>query len=119
MFIVQAANNYIYLGFSVFPLKENTKDGQVVSSWINEATRDKEQVALWWHKNPNYNLGVKTGNGYIVIDVDNKNGKNGNKVIEKFLDEFPKTRIVRTPNDGIHIYYKVDREIRCKVNLYE
>lgn len=40
-------------------------------------------------------------------------------MIEKFLDEFPKTRIVRTPNDGIHIYYKVDREIRCKVNLYE
>ena len=67
MFIVQAANNYIYLGFSVFPLKENTKDGQVVSSWINDATRDKEQLALWWQKNPNYNLGVKTGNGYIVL----------------------------------------------------
>lgn len=119
MFIVQAANNYIYLGFSVFPLKENTKDDQVVSSWINDATRDKEQVALWWQKNPNYNLGVKTGNGYIVIDVDNINGKNGNKVIEKFLDEFPETRIVRTPNDGMHIYYKVNKEVRCKVNLYE
>lgn len=116
--VLNNAIQYANAGFKVFPLKENTKCGQVCRSWKEEATTNLEQINQWF-SSTDYNVGVRTGDGLVVIDIDNKNDKNGYKSIEPFLKEFPPTRIVRTVNDGWHMYYLVNRSISCKVNLYE
>ena len=56
--------------FKIFPLNVNSKSEQVLKSWKSEATNDLQQVQNWWNNNPLYNIGLKTGNGLVVIDVD-------------------------------------------------
>ena len=71
------ALNYAKKGFKIFPLKPNTKGEQVLESWKYESTTNLNQIDYWWNKNPNYNIGLVTGNGLLVIDIDVKNGKDG------------------------------------------
>lgn len=118
MSIESIAINYAQEGLRVFPIKANSKSEQVLRSWKEEATLDVKQIKQWF-SNTEYNVGVRTGDGLIVIDVDNKNDKNGYRSIEPFLKDFPKTRIVKTANNGWHMYYYVNRKVSCKVNLYE
>ena len=99
---------YAQYHFKVFPLKVNSKSGQVLKSWKEEATTDQDTIMNWF-SNTDYNVGVRTGNGLLVIDVDNKKGKNGYQSIEPFLKNFPKTLVVKTANNGWHMYYYVDR----------
>lgn len=115
--ILKSALNYAQGHYKVFPIQYHSKSKQVLASWLNEASTD-ENLIYQWFENTRFNVGVRTGNGLVVIDVDNKNHKNGMVVIKKFMKEFPKTKIVKTPNNGIHIYYRVDREIHNKVDLY-
>lgn len=69
--------------------------------------------------NENYNVAVVTGNGLMVIDVDMKNNKDGLESFQPFLKYFPKTFTVKTPNGGYHYWYLVNKDVPCKVNLYE
>ena len=112
--LIYAQNN-----FKIFPLKVNSKSEQVLKSWKEEATNDINQVTKWWLTNTQYNIGLKTGSGLIVIDIDCKKGKNGLEQIKPFLADFPKTRIAKTCHGGYHFYYKVDREVRNYVNLLD
>lgn len=105
--------------FKIFPLNVNSKSEQVLKSWKSEATNDLQQVQNWWNHNPLYNIGLKTGNGLVVIDVDCKNGKNGMEQLKPFLATFPKTKVAKTCNGGYHFYYKVNREVRNSINLME
>lgn len=112
--LIYAQNN-----FKIFPLKVNSKSEQVLKSWKEEATNDINQVTKWWLTNSQYNIGLKTGSGLIVIDIDCKNGKNGLEQIKPFLANFPKTKIAKTCHGGYHFYYKVDREVRNFVDLFD
>lgn len=109
---------YAHHNFKVFPLKVNSKSGQVLKSWLNEATTDVETIRNWF-SNTDYNVDVRTGDGLVVIDIDNKNEKNGIESIKPFLKGFPKTKIVKTTNNRSHMYNKFDRPISNKTNLYE
>ena len=111
------ALKYAKLNFKVFPLKVNSKSEQVCKSWKNEATTDENLIRNMWKNN--YNVGVVTGYGLVVIDIDVKNGKDGRTVFNQYAPNFPSTFTVKTPNGGYHYWYLVNREIPCKVNLYE
>lgn len=57
------------------------------------------------------NIGVKTGNGLVVIDVDNHDGgSNGFDALDKL--GLPETRSVHTPSGGLHLYYSCDTPIK-------
>ena len=114
--ILESALMFAQLNYKVFPLDVKSKSKQILSSWKQESSDDVNQVTKWF-ENTNYNYGVVTGNGLLVIDIDNKNGKSGNNSIKNYLLEFPKTLTVRTPNKGFHLYFSVDREIRNKVDI--
>lgn len=113
------ALNHAQEHFKIFPLKVNSKSEQILKSWKKEATDDLHQVQSWWSVYPDANIGIKTGDGFIVIVVNNSNDGNGKKVMDSYIEKFPKTRIVRTVNDDWHFYYYVDRKISSKLNLYE
>ena len=64
---LNSALNYAKNNFKVFPLKVNSKSGQVCKSWKEEATMDVNQIYQWF-SNTDYNVGVRTGGGLVVID---------------------------------------------------
>jgi len=94
--------------FYIFPLRENDKR-PAVSDWENWATLDKAKIRKYWGNYPKANIGVACGpSGIVVLDVDNKEGKNGNATftaIEKIEGEVP-TFTVETPTGGFHRYYE-------------
>ena len=102
----------------VFPLKYNSKGEQILHSWKEEATTDIKQIEKWFI-DKDYNIGICTGDGLAVIDVDVKQSLKGKELVEKFADDFPKTYTVRTPSGGFHLYYKVDRPIKNRVRIYD
>lgn len=57
---------YAHLNFKVFPLKVNSKNIQVLKSRLNETTTD-EKIIQNWFSDTGYNVGVRTGNGLVVI----------------------------------------------------
>lgn len=112
-----SALNYAKAGFKVFPLKSGTKDGFVTSSWKESATNDLDTITKWW--SVPFNIGLVTGNGLLVIDVDCKNGHDGYGSLKKYGNNLPTTMKVETPSGGIHLYYYVNREIRNATDLYD
>lgn len=59
------------------------------------------------------NVGTLTGriSGIVVIDIDRHGDVDGVASFKEFLDAYaitlPKTRVVKTPNDGLHYYFKL------------
>lgn len=54
-----------------------------------------------------YDLAINPSPGYFIVDVDNKNGKNGSKNIpEELLNEFVRTLNYPTKNGGFHYWFK-------------
>lgn len=96
-------------GFRVFPLQENGKlPAFGGTDWTAIATTDAATITAWW-RDPltgierDYNIGVDT-TGLLGIDIDNKNGKNGQANYEALGGRFD-TLTVRTPTGGYHLYY--------------
>lgn len=105
-------------GFYVFPLQPNGKLPQI-DDFPNRATKDPEQIKKWWTcpvtgwEQP-CNVGISTTkyNGtqaLIVVDVDNKNGKDGNGELLKLElagFDFIETMSQKTPTGGHHLIYR-------------
>ena len=102
-----AALEWAGRGFRVFPLIPGTKKPQI-EGWTDLATADPDAITRWWVDpvtgwKRNYNIGVLT-NDMIVVDVDDKNGKDGTASLLE-LDLPLDTLIVRTPTGGRHVYF--------------
>ena len=117
-----AALLYAAKGFTIFPLKVYGKEPATPHGFY-DATTDINQIDEWWNKNPNYNIGIVTGNGFAVIDLDVNHGgsdRNGVLELEKYQAEhgtFPETAICITPRGGKHLYYAVTQEKKTQTNL--
>lgn len=91
-------------GFKVFPLRVGSKQ-PAVKDWPTLATTDTAQIRAWW-TDQNFNIGTLTDD-HIVVDVDNKRGKNGSGSFAALDLEFEDlaTLTVATPTAGSHVYY--------------
>ncbi|VWC95481.1 hypothetical protein BLA39750_02192 [Burkholderia lata] len=107
-------------GFYVFPIwpwegNGEKDDGKrpAVSGWPAKATRDTKQLTKWWNRH-DYNIGIATerfgdGGALVVVDVDKKNGKDGDEQILRLeLEglELPPTAEQSTPSGGRHLLYR-------------
>ncbi len=126
---LQHALNLAEMGFYVFPLKENSKL-PAIKKFPVRATRNKNKIIDFWTCNItgdelNYNIGISTsdfgdGKALLVIDIDNKNGKNGSASLTKFEKEngeLDTTLASMTPTGGFHLMYVVDEAITQGVNI--
>lgn len=105
-------------GFRVFPIRPDSKVPKHGLPWKQAATTDVDCIRAWWKENPNYNTGVATGKGLIVVDVDVKNGKSGAASLEMLRAvDFPESYRVKTPSGGEHFYFKTDQLHRSRVDL--
>jgi hypothetical protein len=114
---------YAAHGWAVFPVhgieggrctcgKSNcTKPGKHprTQHGFKDATTDLEQIRRWWIKWPNANIGIATGtkSGLFVLDVDRKNGKDGEAKLNSLILKhcpLPPTPSVKT-GMGRHLYF--------------
>lgn len=109
---MDAALGYVSLGWRVFPLKPRSKE-PATAHGFKDATNDAEQVRRWWTSNPDYNIGIATGSGLCVIDVDDKPDKHpvlGSDMLRDWETEhsnLEETVCCKTGTGGMHYYYDV------------
>lgn len=91
-----------------FPLKQGAKT-PAVKGWQEAATNDNDKVQRW--RDGSYNLGARTGDGLLVVDIDMKNGIDGRENFDKFVAgrKFPDDTFgCETPTGGEHLYLSYD-----------
>ncbi len=78
-------------------------------NWPTEATTDWRTIRGWWKGKYNQsNVGIATGRGLVVIDIDNWGGKTGSQTLrqlEEQYGELPKLWTVRSGSGHGHHYY--------------
>ena len=75
-----------------------------------DATTDAAQVAAWWSRTPNANIGIPTGaaSGVVVVDVDVHGPIDGRVAWTRAADAGlvdGAGLLVRTPTGGMHAYF--------------
>jgi putative DNA primase/helicase len=134
--ILQAANLYAAQGWHVFPL-HSVVDGvctcgnaackspgkhPISSHGFKEATTDPERIAAWFDGRTRFprNIGIATGNGILVLDIDHKPGKPDGKdslvTLLKQHGSLPlRTLVAETGGGGAHMVYRVPdhRRLSC------
>jgi len=91
----------------VFPLQPNGRRPLTQHGFL-DATTDLSTVERWWRTHPEANVGVATGGGFTAIDLDVKNGVDGEATWARLRaahGDVPITRTVVTPSGGRHLYF--------------
>jgi hypothetical protein len=94
--------------FRIFPLPPNSK--VPVCKWKEEASRDPKVIREWFKATPDMNYGVVLGKDHFGLDLDLKNGKNGESDLAnleiEYGEDVPETFTQRTPSSGLHKIYE-------------
>lgn len=112
MTLAEAAQHFASQGVPVFPCVPGEKR-PLVAHGFHDATAEPGQVAAWWQRWPEANIGIPTGpaSGLEVVDVDVKGDPpRGPESWQRatragFLDGW--VAHVVTPSGGLHAYYPV------------
>ena len=107
----RAAVELAEAGWPVFPVDATTKRPKTAHGHL-DATADVQKVRVWHHLFDAHGaIATPTGSGLLVIDVDPRNG--GARP-----SWAPETLTVKTQSGGLHLYYKVDEDIKSKAGLF-
>lgn len=113
-----AANRYAAKGFQVLPL---VGKAPAVERGLYSATTDVAQIEEWWGANPDWNIGIRTGeaSGVCVVDIDRKpGGPNGFRSLWDLNRDFGWIRGVPFQHSsfGGHFFFRCyDTEMRDSV----
>lgn len=109
---LEAALAYAAEGLPVLPLKPNRKEPLTEHGCL-DATTDSAQIRAWWECWPDANIGIATGKGLHVIDID---GPEGAETLAELCIEhgpIPATRGSRTGREGgRHLYFATNENLR-------
>jgi len=116
--MMECALQYVADGYRVFPLHTVMAEGDCTCGrrecasigkhprtehGMKDASTDQGQVRRWWQTFPRSNIGLATGNGLVVIDIDPRHG--GSLEALKEIAPLPKTTSVQTGGGGWHLYF--------------
>jgi len=106
---LEAALTYASWGWPVFPLVVLRKN-PITSNGFYDATTNPDQIKAWWTENPNYNIGIPTGevSGIVVFDIDPRNGGDDSWVdFQRDMGNVPEDSICQlTAGGGEHYIAK-------------
>jgi hypothetical protein len=117
------------LGYPVFPCRDPRDDpsevgkrGKIplVKGGVTSATVNIDQIGKWWEQWPTANIGLACKH-CLVIDLDNKDGKNGSADLAKIAEKLgPLQPVVMTAtgSGGWHLFFaKPNVEIVGRTNV--
>ena len=119
---LDAALEYASYGWRVFPLRPKSKE-PITSHGFKDATTDTSVIAEWWRKTPDANVAIATGDGLVVVDVDDKPEKHGGVYGSETLRDWEldhgdisETVTAKSGTGGMHYYFNVgaDRVPICE-----
>ena len=85
------------------------------SHGLNDASRDEETIRGMWEQWPDANVGARTGNGVIVLDIDaDKNGFESLQALSAEIGPLPQTRTAKTGGGGEHRYFSAPAGIEIR-----
>lgn len=119
-------------GWRVFPLHSVRADGRCscgeypcgtdnkgagkhprTRSGCLDASADPDTIAAWWSRWPDANVGVATGRGLVVVDIDpGAGGDDGLVDLVRSLGALPETVECITGGGGRHFYLTAAAEVR-------
>ncbi len=107
--LAAAARSLAAAGVPVFPCEPDGKRPLTRRGFL-DATRDPGQVAAWWARTPDANIGLPTGapSGVVVVDVDVHGSVDGRAAWRRASAEGlvdGASLLVRTPTGGAHAYF--------------
>jgi hypothetical protein len=84
---------------------------------VKDATDSIEQVDSWWRKRPHANIGIATGGGVCVLDIDGPEGEESLRALEEECGPLPAGAVTRT-GKGRHLWFAAQGEpVRNRVRL--
>lgn len=89
--------------------------GSMVPHGVKDASSDPVTIKRWWGAMPTANIGMATGGGLIVVDLDLNQGKAGDEswaALEKLHGKAPPTVEVLTGGGGTHLWFTVPAGIK-------
>ena len=104
-------------GYRVFPVREDK--APLVKRWPERATTDPEKVRAMWAKDLDAGVGIATGDGLVVVDLDVKGGTDG---VQSFTDWAAEhglewTSTTRTTSGGAHVYLRATEAYRNRAGM--
>ena len=117
----RAALDYVRRGFAVIPLWPKSKKPRTEHG-LNDWTDDPGSVVAIWTAYPDCNVGIvcgKPSGGLAVVDIDEHDGESGYDAVrawENAHGALPETCSAVTGSGGVHLLYRVGREVRPSVN---
>jgi hypothetical protein len=101
---LDAALAYAAAHLPVFPLVPGDKVPAIKRGFY-AATTNPETIRRYW-RIPDRNIGIRTGIGFWVLDVDPPDGEENIRRLEAEHGRLPPTRTVITPRGGRHLWFK-------------
>jgi hypothetical protein len=108
--IRDAALAYAAVGLAVFPCAPGGKQ-PLTERGYRDATTGARRIRGWWAWQPEANIGIATGHGLDVLDIDVHAGGDGYRILERLhrSNLVPGAlAAVRTPSGGTHLYFPSD-----------
>ena len=105
-----AALMYATAGLHVFPCVPGDKQ-PLTERGYRDATTDTRRIHRWWAWQPTANIGIATGHGLDVLDIDVHAGGDGYAILERLHRAglvSGALAAVRTPSGGTHLYFPSD-----------
>lgn len=119
---LQAALTYARLGWPIIPIHSVINDWcscgnpectspakhPLTAHGTHDASTDPEVIRQWWQRWPHANIGC-VGTDAFFLDVDVKNGKRGDVILEQLIAEhtaLPDTAVQYTASGGRHYAFR-------------
>ncbi len=82
---------------------------------LRDATTEPDTIRQWWNRWPDANLGIRTGSGLLVLDVDGDTGRGSLETLTRQHGPLPDT-LESATGRGAHLFFRyTGGEIRSGV----
>lgn len=115
--VLREALDLAALGLRVIPLAPRSKKPRI-RRWPERGTTDARMIHAWFSGRPEANLGLLTGDGLVVLDLDA--GPGGLESFRCLIDErggLPETAMAETGSGGRHLLFRVEGRFTNRVGL--
>lgn len=106
--VVETAQRYLRRGWCVLPLRPRDKRPLIAWEPLQSERPSAEQVADWFSRWPNANIGIVTGeiSNLVVLDIDPQHGGDSSLArLEQRYGLLPATIEATTGGGGRHLYF--------------